>query len=329
MKITAQHEEVVSLFRRGRRRTTRIAVEQELLTRDSTTGDVVPIERIRLATGGAAYVDHLSFEPGGQVELSLPCSPDTPSMLDRLHAEVAELSADCARAGVRLASEPVDHRTDVPLQLATPRYRAMQRHFDTVGPAGRRMMRRTASTQICLDWWPGRAGHEQWRLLNLAGPHLAAAFARSAGPDSRLATWLAVDPARTAFDSRLLHGADPVTAYADFATGAARFTEPGDVGQHLTTLFPPTRPRGRYLEVRFLDAQPFEALPALAVALSALMYDDACRRRALRFVGSRPDRLEELWHRAAAGEAGVVEQGRALVSLALAGSVESALDGAA
>ena len=56
----------------------------------------------------------------------------------------------------------------------------------------------------------GGAGLEQWRLLNLAGPFLAAVFARSAGPGSRLATWLAVDPARTAFDGRLLRGDDPV-----------------------------------------------------------------------------------------------------------------------
>ena len=67
-------------------------------------------------------------------------------------------------------------------------------------------MRRTASTQVCLDWWPGRAGIEQWRALNLAAPFLAARFARSSGPRSRLATWLAVEPARTAFDGRLLRG---------------------------------------------------------------------------------------------------------------------------
>ena len=79
-----------------------------------------------------------------------------------------------------LEARPVDSRpeADVPLQLDKPRYLAMQRHFDSIGPAGRRMMRRTASTQVCLDWWPGAAGLEQWRLLNLAGPFLAAAFAQ-------------------------------------------------------------------------------------------------------------------------------------------------------
>ena len=109
----------------------------------------------------------------------------------------------------------------MPRQLDSPRYVAMQRHFDSIGPAGRRMMRRTASTQVCLDWWPGTAGLEQWRLLNLAGPFLAAAFARPGS--ERLATWLAVDPSRTAFDGRLLRGDDPVAAYAGFAAGATAF----------------------------------------------------------------------------------------------------------
>ena len=154
----------------------------------------------------------------------------------------------------------------------------MQRHFDSIGPAGRRMMRRTASTQVCLDWWPGGAGLEQWRLLNLAGPFLAAAFARP-GSD-RLATWLAVDPSRTAFDGRLLGGDDPVAAYAEFAAGATAFVEPGE--QHLTTLFPPVRPRGRYLEVRFPDVQEDEDIGTLVAVLAALLYDDTCRAEALR-----------------------------------------------
>ena len=91
----------------------------------------------------------------------------------RLRRTMAALRADLARAGIVLDASPVDSRSpdEVPLQLTSARYVAMQAHFDTIGPAGRRMMRCTASTQVCLDWWPGRAGLEQWRVLNLAGPH--------------------------------------------------------------------------------------------------------------------------------------------------------------
>jgi gamma-glutamylcysteine synthetase len=310
---------VAPLFTRGAAPSTRVGVEHELVAADLETGDVVPVERIRRATRHAAYASHLAFEPGGQVELSVPCVATGDALAHRLAAEVAALRADCAAVGVRIDAVPVDPRPAdaVPLQLTTPRYVAMQAHFDAIGPAGRRMMRRTASTQVCLDWWPGAAGREQWRLLNLAAPYLAAAFARSVGPESRLATWLMVDPGRTAFDDRLLHGADPVAAYADFAACAAVFTAPGDVVDHLTTLFPPIRPRGSYLEVRFLDVQRTRDVATVVAVLAALMYDDGLRRRTLRRLGGGEHGLAHLWQAAAEGAEEVHASGRALADEAL------------
>jgi gamma-glutamylcysteine synthetase len=279
----------------GNRRTMRVGIEHELLTRDSSTGAPVAIERVRAATSTS-----LSFEPGGQVELNQPCGP-APLVVRRLRETLTTLRSDLARVGIALDDFPVDSRTpdDVPLQLTSARYAAMQAHFDTLGPAGRRMMRCTASTQVCLDWWPGRAGLEQWRVLLLAGPFLAARFARSIGPGSRLATWLAVDPDRTGFDDRLLHGDDPPAAYAAFARGATPFTGPAE---HLSTLFPPVRPRGRYLEVRFLDVQPAERLAEVVGTLTELLYDDQVRGRTLATLEAEAPRLAELWRAAADGD---------------------------
>jgi glutamate--cysteine ligase len=309
--------QVARLFPRTGQRTTRVGIEHELVASELGTGAVVPIDRIREATRAAEYAAYLAFEPGGQVELSLPCAPG-PIAARQLRVAVSALRADCERAGIRLDATPVDSRcgAEVPLQLTSPRYVAMQRHFDTIGPAGRTMMRRTTSTQLCLDWWSGAAGLEQWRLLNLAGPLLAAGFARSAGSESRLATWLGVDPSRTAFDGRLLHGDDPVAAYADFAARATVFTTPGDVDEHLTTLFPPVRPRATYLEVRFLDVQPLAVMDDLVGAFSTLLYDETCRREAIRLVGSDAAGLGELWARAAAGCPALTERGRELLALA-------------
>jgi glutamate--cysteine ligase len=317
MKSQQIRSQVARLFPGHGPLTTRVAVEHELLTADARSGAAVPVDRIRRATKDAWYAGHLGFEPGGQVELSLPPVAGPAMLAAQLDAAVAALSVDCSLAGVRLAATSVDPRPAeaVPLQLTTPRYLAMQRHFDAIGPAGRRMMRRTASTQVCLDWWPGAAGLEQWRLLNLAGPFLAAAFAQSAGPESRLATWLDVDPGRTAFDDRLLHGDDPVAAYSDFAAGAAVFT--GCLAEHLTTLFPPVRPRGCYLEVRFFDVQPVFAIESVVAVPSALLYDDACRRRALQLVEPAVC-VGELWRRAAAGDDEVSARGGELVELGLA-----------
>ncbi|MFI5708859.1 glutamate-cysteine ligase family protein [Kribbella sp. NPDC051620] len=289
---------VAGLFARGRRRTTRIAVEQEFLVADSTTGAAVPIERVRQAASTAHAAPYVSFEPGGQLELSLPCAQDPAG---NLRAYTDDLQTHLTAAGIQLHAHPCDPRPEheVPLQLTTPRYVAMHRHFDTIGPAGRRRMRRTASTQVCLDWWPGAAGIEQWRVLNLAGPFLAARFARSSGLDGRLTTWLRTDPARTGFDDRLLRK-DPVTAYAELAAAAHVFVT-GGAADHLTTLFPPVRPRGTYLEVRFLDAQqPTEVGPVITT-LANLLYDDEFRRRTLRRLEPEQPHLADHWHAAAMG----------------------------
>jgi glutamate--cysteine ligase len=290
---------VAALFpRAGQPRSIRVGVEQEVLAFDTRTGGAVAIERVRRAVQGTPLAGGVAFEPGGQVELNLPCAPDAAALDRSFGSAVSLLRRRCDAADIRLAAMPVDPRPldQLPLQLRTDRYLAMQEHFDRIGPAGRRMMRQTAGTQVCLDWWPGRAGLEQWRVLLLAGPFLAAALSRSAGRDSRLAAWLAVDPDRTCFDDRLVAGDDPVAAYAAFARGAGRFVT---VDEHLSTLFPPVRPRGRYLEVRFLDAQPDHLVGRIATLLADLLYDDERRRRVLALVTPERRRLAELWHTAA------------------------------
>ena len=314
---------VSNLFPTGRRRTQRVAVEQELITRDAVDGSVVLIDRVRRATRGASYAASLGFEPGGQVELSLPCSPSVTDLERQVRVALHGVRSDCAAAGVLLDADPVDPRgREVPLQLVSPRYVQMQWHFDRIGPCGRRMMRLTASTQICLDWWPGRAGLEQWQLSQLAGPFVAALFARAHGPDSRLATWLDVDPGRTAFDDRLL-GDDPVRRYYEFAVTAQPFALPDDpaaaVAHHLSTLFPPVRPRGSYLEFRCLDAQPEHRVPVAAALLATLLYDDESRRGALQLLAGEGPDLRSHWRTAAQAPDELAGQGRELVDLALDG----------
>ena len=243
---------------------------------DLIGGGCVAPDRIGHAIAGREYADWVSFEPGGQVELSLPVAVDAAAAAAQLDASRPLWPRTCWSAASSWTRRPSATGTwPCRGSCNSPRYDAMERHFDTVGPAGRRMMRATASTQICLDWWPGAAGIEQWRVLLLAAPFLAAATARSTGTRSRLATWLEVDPSRTAFDERLLRGGDPVAAYADFAAGATVFAD-GRVDEHLTTLFPPVRPRGRYLEVRFPDARPARDVAPLATAWLACCMTMSC-----------------------------------------------------
>jgi glutamate--cysteine ligase len=311
MKSQQLYAEVARSFAGGSRGT-RIGTEHELLTL-AASGAPAAIETVRAAVRGSWYADAVGFEPGGQVELSLPVRGSAAEAGRLLEAAVDDLAADLAGAGVALLDEPVDLRAEVPQQLTGRRYTAMRRHFDALGPHGARMMCRTAGTQVCLDWWRGAAGVEQWRVLQLAGPFLAAAFARSTGPASRLSTWLALDPGRTAYDDRLLRGDDLVRAYVDFAAGATVFTTPGDAAEHLSTLFPPVRPRGGYLEVRFLDVQPATRVGAVAAVLARLLYDDEHRRQVLRQLEPSRSRLGELWQAAALGDPDLVSAAAELI----------------
>jgi glutamate--cysteine ligase len=307
MDATPLRPHVESLFCRGTARTVGVGLEQELFTATLISGGSVHPDRVREAVAGRPYAAWVGFEPGGQVELSLPRAGSAERATRHLQAVTCALAADLQPAGIVLEARPV-RSVATPRYLQTARYDAMERHFDTVGPAGRRMMRATCSTQVCLDWWPGREGHEQWRVLHLAAPFLVAA---TLADPTRTATWLAVDPARTAFDDRLLAHDSPVDAYADFAAGAKAFV-PGPA-EHLTTLFPPVRPRGRYLEVRFPDARPATQVGALAEGLAGLLYDDERRRSALASLTAEQPRLAEHWEATAAG-VGDVERGLVLLT---------------
>jgi len=272
----------------------RVGVELELIPSFADGSSVPP------AALAATFDEHFrlaarpSFEPGGQLELSPGCRGsvaalmrDVPLLLTR-----AQALAECA--GVSLTSvgtDPLRSCADVPLRLSTPRYCAMQDQFDRIGPDGRRMMRLTASLQVNIDLSPGRAGAEQWLVANLAGPALASAFANSptldgqpAGiPAARTRIWQGVDVARTAYDGRNLDADDPIGSYLDFAASAPRLpiAEAGADGYHLGTLFPPVRPRGGYLEIRYLDAQPVQRIGDAVTTIAGLLLDAEARRAAL------------------------------------------------
>jgi glutamate--cysteine ligase len=295
----------------------RVGVEIELLPVRQQAGGPVPVSiaevTAALATEpGLTAEARVSFEPGGQVELSPAPAASAAAALAEATALIARLRRCGERAGIAFVSAAVSpwHDPDtIGLQNGAPRYRAMQAHFDAIGPWGRRMMRQTAAIQVCLDL----DGGESWRLLNRAGPALAAAFAASPLLDgapsglssTRTAIWQGVDPARTGFDGRHL-GDDAVAGYTDLALDAGAIplpreetTEPlprrsmrrwmatagsrpdaADLDHHLTTLFPPVRPRG-YLEVRYLDALPTRWLPVPICLLATLTAEPRARARAL------------------------------------------------
>jgi glutamate--cysteine ligase len=294
----------------------RIGAEVELIP--VTEGDEpAPVDPAVLTNGfDASFVRDAvpSFEPGGQLELSPAPRPTAAALTLELRRLIAQAERICTERGVRLLSvgtNPYHTCAEVPLRTPAPRYLAMQRLFDRVGPDGRRMMRLTASLQVSVDLLPGAAGREQWLVANLAGPPLAAAFpnspwrdGRPAGiPGARTRIWQGVDPSRTGYDGRHLDLIDPVGAYHAFAAAAARFPIPEAArpSYHLSTLFPPVRPRGGYLELRYLDAQPVERLGEVIGTVSRLLYDPRARRDALDLLLPRAGDQARAWDEAAVG----------------------------
>lgn len=251
----------------------------------------------------------VSVEPGGQVEISTSPSRSIGSLRERTDADISHLSALLGAAGLVLGRGGIDpHRSPRSL-VETPRYRAMRRAFDRRGPAGRTMMYSTAGLQVCLDAGEPERLADRWRAVHTLGPPLLAAFAtarRHAGRDTgwasaRMAAWLAIDPAWTG-PVWTPHGdPDPVTAWSAYALAApllclrrphGEWTVPrgltfrdwldgalpdppdtDDLDYHLSTLFPPVRPRG-YLEIRYLDGQPADEWIAPVAVLAALLGDE-------------------------------------------------------
>ena len=255
-----------------------------------------------LPGGGAVTV-----EPGGQLEISSAPAGSLTELYESLSADQALLSALLARSGLVLGETGLDPYRPPRRLLQTPRYAAMQRSFDAAGRHGRTMMCSTAGLQVCLDAGTERQLPQRWAALHEMGPALLAAFAtsgRHAGRDTgwasaRMATWFGIDPRRT---RPVATPGDLATGWADYALAApllcvrrgerewdvpseVTFADwidgalPGrpvvdDLDYHLSTLFPPVRPRG-YLEVRYLDTQPGTEWIAPAAVMVALFADDS------------------------------------------------------
>jgi glutamate--cysteine ligase len=256
----------------------------------------------------------VTVEPGGQVEISGRPSASLPRLIEDVAADAGELTALLATADLVPGEYGMDAFRPPHRILAVPRYAAMERAFEQLGPHGPRMMCSTAGLQVCLDAGQPDQTATRWRALHTLGPTLIALFANSrrrAGADTGWASArteatfgtcapftqppeLDGDPAaawaRTAMEAPVLcfrrggksWDAPPGLTFGAWADGELPDDRPtyDDLEYHLSTLFPPIRPRG-YLEVRYLDAQAGDGWIAPTLLLAALMSDPVLVDRAL------------------------------------------------
>jgi glutamate--cysteine ligase len=269
----------------------------------------------------------VTVEPGGQVEISSLPSTSAGDLVAAVESDIASLDALLEPAGLRRGDAGIDpHRPPTRL-LDVPRYAAMQDFFDDRGPWGSSMMCSTASMQVCLDAGQPSDVPLRWRTLHSVGPALVALFANSPVVRGRRTGWASNRLRATLgtcppFTHPVQHDRDPATSWVErvmtapvmcvrracgrwhpdrpmsFAAwvsgeGERRPTY-DDLDYHLSTLFPPVRPRG-YVEVRYLDTQPPGTWHHPLLLLGAILSSSRAAERACEVT----EHCADLWLTAA------------------------------
>ena len=253
----------------------------------------------------------ITLEPGGAVELSGPPADGPAAAIAAMSADRAVLHAAFAEAGLGLLLLGADPLRRPQRINPGDRYAAMEQFFAASGTAeaGAAMMTSTASIQVNLEAGPREGWAGRVRLAHALGPTMIAIAANSPLLSGRFTGWAStrqqvwgrldsarcgpvlgasgVDPAtdwaRYALKAPVMLVRDPAAVpvvdwvpFTDWVDGrvllGGRRPTTADLDYHLTTLFPPVRPRG-WLEIRYLDAVSDALWPAVVFTLPTLLDD--------------------------------------------------------
>jgi glutamate--cysteine ligase len=191
------------------------------------------------------------------------------------------------------------------------RYGIMGPYMPTVGTLGQRMMKQTATVQANIDFLDENDAMMKFRTGMGLAPVLIAMFANSPLCDGQVNgyrsyrehIWTDTDKSRQGLLKFAFAPEASFAHYVEYAldvpmyfiirhhdyinmTGVTfrEYLKYGHQGEratiedwadHLTTLFPETRIK-RYIEVRSVDSQPPELMPALSALIKGAFYDSDC-----------------------------------------------------
>jgi glutamate--cysteine ligase len=265
------------------------------------------LERLPTLPGGSV----VTVEPGGAVELSGPPAQGVLASIDAMNRDQDVLRSTFADAGLGLVFLGADPLRPPKRINPGARYRAMEQFFraSRSGEAGAAMMTSTASIQVNVDAGPRDGWAARVRLAHALGPTMIAIAANSPMLGGEFTGWVSTrqrvwgdmdsarcgpilgasgdDPgtdwARYALKApvMLVHSPEATAVtqwvpFADWVDGRVllgdRRPTTADLEYHLTTLFPPVRPR-QWLEIRYLDSVPDALWPAVVFTLVALLDD--------------------------------------------------------
>jgi glutamate--cysteine ligase len=265
------------------------------------------LEVLHPLPGGSA----VTVEPGGAVELSGPPGDGIVAAIAAMDSDQAVLRKAFDNAGLALVFLGADPLRPPKRINPGARYRAMEEFFaaSDSAEAGAAMMTSTASVQVNVDAGPAAGWAARVRLAHALGPTMIAIAANSpmlggeftGWASTRQRVWGQMDSARcgpilgaSGDDPRtdwaryalkapvmLVNSPDAVAVtnyvpFADWADGLVLLDDRrptiADLDYHLTTLFPPVRPR-QWLEIRYLDSVPDSYWPAVVFTMVALLDD--------------------------------------------------------
>jgi glutamate--cysteine ligase len=252
-----------------------------------------------------------SIEPGGQLEIATPPHADLALVQSSLRRALQLVEDVTGTDVLFLShgTNPMTE-ADFALQIPKSRYRILTRYLASEpGGRGIDMMRHAATVQPNIDVSSDRdAWKEAVHLTYSLSPMFKNLFANSfyfrgqavADGLERQRIWSGMDASRSGVPPGILDAANPACTYAIWASqsfvflieglpeheqpkyGELRFLDWAKNGykgrrpdladweRHLSTLFPELRLRG-FLEIRMLDAQPFEKLIPLMALVRGLL----------------------------------------------------------
>jgi glutamate--cysteine ligase len=289
---------------RGVNRILREMIERYGWEPDEQDGNIIALSRERT---------QITLEPGGQIELSGEPCDSIHCTYAEFTQHIRELLEVCEPLGITflgLGMQPVS-RLDEIQWVPKQRYRIMGPYMPTVGTLGQRMMKQTATVQANIDFLDEKDAMLKFRTGMGLAPVLIAMFANSPICDGRLNgyrsyrehIWTDTDKSRQGLLKFAFAPEATFAHYVEYAldvpmyfiirrheyinmTGVTfrQFLKYGHNGEratvedwadHLTTLFPETRIK-RYIEVRSVDSQAPELMPALSALIKGAFYDNDC-----------------------------------------------------
>ncbi len=289
---------------RGVDRILREMIERYGWEPEEQNGNIIALSRDRT---------QITLEPGGQIELSGEPCDSIHCTYAEFTQHIRELLEVCEPLGIvflGLGMQPVS-RLDEIQWVPKKRYGIMGPYMPTVGTLGQRMMKQTATVQANIDFLDETDAMVKFRTGMGLAPVLIAMFANSPICDGQVNgyrsyrehIWTDTDKSRQGLlkfafapDASFAHYVEyaldvpmyfiirhhdyinmtgvTFRQYLKYGHNGERATVE-DWADHLTTLFPETRIK-RYIEVRSVDSQPPELMPALSALIKGAFYDNDC-----------------------------------------------------